>query len=266
MISNSLGKLQDQVAIVTGAGSGIGRSIAELFAKEGAKVVIAELNDVAGNDVANFISSRGETALSISTDVANKSDVEKLISRTIEKFGRIDILVNNAAWSTGGDILEISEEEWDVTQGVSVKGVYLCCKAVLPKMMGQNKGVLVNISSVNGQSAFGAISYSAAKAGIINVTQNLAVSYGKYNIRANTICPGTVRTPVWNDRLKGDPQLFEKLTKWYPLGRIGMPEDVAKSALFLASEDASWITGATLVVDGGLTAGNLQMLRELEEK
>ena len=145
-----------------------------------------------------------------------------------------------------------------------LKSVFLCSKALLPQMIARRRGAIVNISSVNALSALGEEGYSAAKAGMISLTQNLAVKYGQFGVRANCICPGTVRTPIWRARVERDPRIFERLAKWYPLGRVGEPEDIAHAALFLASDEAAWVTGATLVVDGGLLAGNYRMTRELE--
>jgi len=146
---------------------------------------------------------------------------------------------------------------------VVLKSVFLCSKAVLRPMIDRRRGVIVNIASVNGLSALGNEAYSAAKAGVISLTQGIAVRYGGQGIRCNAIAPGTIRTPIWQTRMDRDPEVFERLVKWYPLGRVGEPDDVANAALFLASEEASWITGTVLPVDGGLLAGNFRMTREL---
>ncbi|MCB0183826.1 MAG: SDR family oxidoreductase, partial [Caldilineaceae bacterium] len=139
-----------------------------------------------------------------------------------------------------------------------------CSKAVLPAMIEARRGAIVNIASVNGLTGLGEEGYSAAKAGVINLTQNMAIKYGRHNVRANVICPGTVQTPIWHERLKSDPAIFDKLAQWYPLGRVGQPEDIAKAALYLASDDAAWVTGTVLTVDGGLMAGSYGMARALE--
>ena len=144
-----------------------------------------------------------------------------------------------------------------------LKSVFLCSKAVLPSMIERHAGVIVNIASVNGLSALGNEAYSAAKAGMINLTQGIAVRYGGYGIRCNAIAPGTIRTPIWQERVDRDPVVFERLVKWYPLGRVGEPDDIANAAMFLASDEAAWITGTVLRVDGGLLAGNYRMTREL---
>ena len=181
-------------------------------------------------------------------------------------FGRIDILVNNAGASQGDDILTFDEATWDWNLAVVLKSVYLCSRAVLPQMIERRSGAIVNISSVNGIVGLGEEAYSAAKAGMNVLTKNMAVKYGRFGIRVNAICPGTIRTPIWGPRLEKDPLIFEKLAKWYPLGRVGEPEDIANAALFLASDEASWITGTILIVDGGLLAGSYRMTLELEGK
>ena len=256
-------RLIDRTAIVTGGGSGIGRAIGELFAREGARVVVADRISARANDAADQIKSAGGRAVAVEADVTQAIDVAHMVAAALATFGRLDILVNNAGRSEGDDILSIDEATWDFNLQVDLKCVFLCCKEVLPHLLAQKSGAIVNISSVNGLMGIGEEAYSAAKAGVINLTQNMAVKYGPQSVRVNCICPGTIRTPIWQPRLEKDPQVFERLSKWYPLGRVGEPEDVANAALFLASEEAAWITGATLLVDGGLTAGSYRMSREL---
>ena len=257
-------RLIDRTAIVTGAGSGIGRAIVELFAKEGAQVVSVDRIGARANDSAEQIKNAGGRAVAVEADVTKAVDIARMVAAALATFGRLDILVNNAGWSEGDDILSIDEETWDFNLQVDLKSVFLCSKAVLPYLLTQKSGAIVNISSVNGLTGLGEEAYSAAKAGIINLTQNMAVKYGPQSVRVNCICPGTIRTPIWQPRLEKDPQVFERLAQWYPLGRVGEPEDVANAALFLASDEAAWITGATLLVDGGLTAGSYRMSRELQ--
>ena len=257
-------RLIDRTAIVTGAGSGIGRAIGELFAKEGAQVVSVDRIGARANDSAEQIKNAGGRAVAVEADVTQAVDIARMVAAALATFGRLDILVNNAGWSEGDDILSIDEETWDFNLQVDLKSVFLCSKAVLPYLLTQKSGAIVNISSVNGLTGLGEEAYSAAKAGIINLTQNMAVKYGPQSVRVNCICPGTIRTPIWQPRLEKDPQVFERLAQWYPLGRVGEPEDVANAALFLASDEAAWITGATLLVDGGLTAGSYRMSRELQ--
>ena len=257
-------RLRNTVALVTGGGSGIGRAICERFAQEGAQIVAADLRPERAEETAARIAAAGGEAIGLPVDVAKADSVAAMARSAIGRFGRVDILVNNAGLSVGNDILEISEEEWDLNLNVVLKGVYLCSKALLPGMLERRRGVIINIASVNGMEALGEAAYSAAKAGMINLTQNMAIRYGDRGVRVNCIAPGTIRTPIWGERVAKDPQVFEKLAAWYPLGRVGQPEDVAHAALFLASDEASWITGVTLPVDGGLTAGQFRMVGALQ--
>jgi NAD(P)-dependent dehydrogenase (short-subunit alcohol dehydrogenase family) len=194
--------------------------------------------------------------MGVSADVADRASVHAAISEAIDHFGRIDTLVNNAGQTGGNTILDFDEQAWDRCLDVVLKSIYLCSREVLPGMIERGSGVILNISSVNGLMGVGSSAYSAAKAGVINLTQNMAIHYGPKGIRVNCIAPGTVRTPIWSERLARTPRLFDDLTKVYPLGRVGEVEDVAPAAVFLCSDDASWITGVTLPVDGGLTAGS----------
>lgn len=259
-------RLKDKVAIITGSGSGIGQTTAELFAKEGARVAVLDLIGERAEETVRRITEAGGQAIAIEMDVSKKPDVETMVAKTLATFGRIDILMNNAARSSTDDIMDFDEATWDLDLGVVLKGVFLCTQAVLPTMVKQKSGAIVNISSVNGLTALGDLAYSAGKAGVINLTKNVAVNYGQHGIRCNAICPGSIRTPIWEPQLAVDPDIFERLVKWYPLGRIGEPEDIANAALFLASDDAAWITGETLTVDGGLLAGSYRMAQELEAK
>ena len=249
-----MSRLEGKRAIVTGGGSGIGRATCRRFAAEGAAVVVADLLGERAEEVAAEI---GGTA--VRADVTVAADV----ARMVDAAGRIDVLVNNAGGGFADDLLEISEEEWDTDLAVNLKSAFLCSKAVLPGMIEQGSGVILNISSVNGMAFFANEPYSAAKAGLISLTRSMAVRYGKHGIRAVAIAPGTIRTPLWQERVDKAPAIFDRLIRWYPLGRVGEPEDVANAAAFLASDDAAWITGEILRVDGGLLAGNAQMAREL---
>jgi meso-butanediol dehydrogenase/(S,S)-butanediol dehydrogenase/diacetyl reductase len=257
-------KLNDNVAFITGGGSGIGRAIAQTFAAEGASVVAADIRPEKASETADLISETGGQATSVEIDVANSASVDAAVADGLSAFGQIDILVNNAGLSVGDTILDFDEKQWDLNVDVVLKGVYLCSRAVLPGMLEQASGVILNIGSVNGLMGIGESAYSAAKAGMINLTQNMAIHFGDKGIRVNCIAPGTIRTPIWNERLAKEPLVFENLARWYPLQRVGEPEDIAKAALFLCSDDASWITGVTLPVDGGLTAGSYGMNKALQ--
>jgi NAD(P)-dependent dehydrogenase (short-subunit alcohol dehydrogenase family) len=187
-----------------------------------------------------------------------------MVEAAVGAFGRVDVLVNNAGLSVGDTILDFDEDAWDLNIDVVLKSVYLCSRAVLPGMLSRKRGAICNISSVNGVFAVGESAYSAAKAGMINLTANMANHFGKDGVRVNCVAPGTIRTPIWSERLAKDPDVFERLADWYPLGRVGEAEDVAQACLFLCSDAASWITGVTLPVDGGLTTGNFRMNTALQ--
>ena len=256
-------RFADRVVIITGGGSGIGAVMTHMFAAEGASVVIADWNEEAARDLAASIEAKGGRAVAVTADISVPADAARVAAEALENYGKISVLVNNAAIADGDDILLTEPETWDHDVAVVLTGTFLCTRSVLPSMIEQSGGAIVNITSVNGMSALGNEAYSAAKAGVINLTRGVAMRYGRHGIRANAIAPGTIRTPIWQDRVERDPRVFERLIKWYPLGRVGEPEDVAKAALFLASDDAGWISGAVLRVDGGLLAGNEVMTREL---
>jgi len=248
---------------VTGGGSGIGKDMAHRFAAEGATVIVADRFQDRAEMTVGEIEKTGGKAIAAKADVSLSTDVDAMVSLAERKCGAIDILVNNAAICTADDVAATDEADWDRDVAVCLKGVFLCSKRVLSGMIERHRGVILNIASVNGLAYFGNEAYSAAKAGVINLTQSIAVRYGRYGIRANAIAPGTIRTPIWQERVEKEPRVFERLKKWYPLGRVGEPEDVAHAALFLASDEASWITGVVLRVDGGLMAGNGVMTEEL---
>jgi NAD(P)-dependent dehydrogenase (short-subunit alcohol dehydrogenase family) len=247
-------RLQGRTALVTGGGSGIGRAISRRFAAEGASVVVADLVAERAEAVAAEIGGKA-----VHADVTIAADV----ARMVEAAGAIDVLVNNAGGGHADGLLEIEEAEWDGDLAGNLKSAFLCSKAALPGMIERGSGVIVNIASVNGMAFFANEAYSAAKAGMINLTYSMAVRYGRHGIRVVAIAPGTIRSPLWQDRVDKEPAVFERLVRWYPLGRVGEPEDVANAAAFLASDDASWVSGEVLRVDGGLLAGNAQMAREL---
>jgi meso-butanediol dehydrogenase/(S,S)-butanediol dehydrogenase/diacetyl reductase len=257
-------KLRDRVAIVTGAGSGIGHAIAVRAAREGATVVVADVADAGGKATVAEIEQFGGQALFVHADVSHADDTRALAAAALAAYGKIDVLVNNAAIGGGDDILATDEQTWERVLNVVLKSVYLCTRAVLPTMLDQGRGSIVNISSVNGLYGLGEEAYSAAKAGVINLSQNLAIRYAGQGVRTNVICPGTVRTPIWQSRVDARPDIFERLANWYPLGRVGEPDDIASAAIFLASDEASFVNGAVLTVDGGLTAGLYRLSRELE--
>lgn len=256
-------RLEQSVALVTGGGSGIGRAIAELFASEGAEIVVADVVAERAAETADRIALSGGRAIGLGADVSDSSSVAAMVEATRETFGRVDILVNNAGIRVGDTILDTDEDDWDRTHDVVLKGAYLCSRAVMPGMIDRGHGVILNIGSINGLYAVGGAAYSAAKAGLVNLTANMAIQHGRHGIRVNAIAPGSVRTPIWAERESADPDVFKKLSRWYPLGRVGEASDIAKAALFLCSADASWITGVTLPVDGGFVAGNALIRQDL---
>lgn len=258
-------RFEGTVAVVTGAASGIGRETVELLAAEGAQVVVVDRFGDRAEAVAQEIAGDGTRAIAVEADVSVAADVERLVADVEREFGRVDLLVNNAGAAEGDDLVTIAEATWDLDVDTCLKSVFLCSKRVLPGMIERRLGVVVNIASVNAFGHYGNEAYSAAKAGVISLTKATAARYGRYGIRANAIAPGTIRTPIWQKRLELDPQVFERLTKWYPLGRVGEPKDVANAVLFLGSDEAAWISGAVLTVDGGLTAGNNVVTSEIPQ-
>lgn len=254
-----------ETVLITGAGSGIGQAIAVAMAAEGARIAVTDRYKDRTQTVASLIIEAGGVAMPYTMDVADEEQVNGTISAIEADLGPISILVNNAGLSLGTDITRITPEQWDINFAVVLRGPYLCVRAVLPGMIERHRGVILNISSVNGMYGIGEEAYAAAKAGLINLTQNLAVRHGSQGIRCNAISPGTITSPIWQARLEAQPDAMDHLIPFYPLGRVGEVEDVAKAALFLCSNEASWITGVNLPVDGGLTAGSHHMSMALKD-
>ena len=250
--------LANQVAIVTGGGTGIGRSIALEFAEFGAEVVVSSRNLENLERVANEVKARGRHSLAIKADITKKTDIDHLVQKVMEEFGRIDILVNNGGVGSKVPdklvpIIEVDEDEWDLIMDTNLKGTYFCCQAVGQRMIEQKKGNIINITSGDGKRVSGGLgtSYNVAKAGAIMLTQCLAWDFGKHNIRINSIAPGYTRTKMTQSYLS-DPEILKMLESRRPLGRIGEPDEIASAALFLASDASSFMTGQTINVDGGV--------------
>lgn len=250
-------RLKEKVAIITGAGSGQGKASAKLFASEGAKVVIAEWNEENGKQVEEEIRAAGHEAVFMKTDVSNEENVRDVINQVVERYGRIDVLFNNAGIGfsarskyTMAPLLETPLEDWNQILGINLNGVYLMSKYTVPIMIKQKGGAIVNNSSLNGiLGVTGADAYTASKGGVVALTRVMAVDYGKHNIRVNCICPGAIDTPMIAEVLS-----VEEIAKNYeagPLGRVGKPEEIANAALFLSSDESSYITGLIMPVDGG---------------
>jgi len=245
-------KLKNKVAIVTGAGQGIGREIALSLAKEGAIVVVSDITNKI-NDVVKEIENLGHQALSIKADVSNSKETEEMAKKTVKKFGRIDILVNNAGIFPIKSLLEMKEDDWNKVLNVNLKGVFNCTKAVIPTMIKQKYGKIINIASIAGVKLgyVGLTHYCASKAGIAGFTKAAALELAPYKINVNIIAPGFIETPgIKATSSEGDIKQF---TQAVPLKRVGKPMDIANLAVFLASDESSYITGECIVVDGGLT-------------
>ncbi|MDP2949309.1 MAG: SDR family oxidoreductase [Chloroflexota bacterium] len=246
-------RVVNNVALVTGAASGIGRATALLFAAEGAREAILDWNCEAGGETARLIGERGGEAVALVGDVSKEEDVAAAVRATVDRFGRLDILVNDAAIEFWGKAADTKVEDWDRVLAVDLRGVFLCCKHAIPRMLEQGSGAIVNIASVNGLVGIPAhAAYNAAKGGIIALTRQMAVDYGPDNIRVNCICPTTTETPMVEAVLTEDLRRY--LIQQHPLRRLAQPEDVAYAALYLASDEASCLTGVILPVDGGWTA------------
>jgi NAD(P)-dependent dehydrogenase (short-subunit alcohol dehydrogenase family) len=251
-------KLEQRVAVITGAGSGIGQAMARLFAREGAHILAADVNESAAQETARMITEAGGTCRTFAVDVSRPEQVRAMIDAAMAAFGRIDILCNNAGIGSTTDVVECEPEEWDRVLTVNVKSVYLGCKYAIPHMLEQGGGVIVNTASVAGMVGLPKrASYSASKGAVIALTRQVAVEYVEQGIRVNCLCPGTVDSP-WVGRLlqqAGDPVAARQaLVARQPLGRLGTPDEIAAAALYLVSDDAAFITGTGLVIDGGLPA------------
>ncbi|MEV7235965.1 SDR family NAD(P)-dependent oxidoreductase [Streptomyces sp. NPDC051020] len=248
---------------ITGAGQGIGAATARRLASEGARVLVTDLDGDRAEHTAAAIRKTGATAEALPCDVGDRAAVEAAVARTVEAFGTLDVLVNNAYRCTPDTPL-FEDEPDDVWQGdldVTLTGPYRCSRAALPHLVASGRGAIVNIGSVNGEQDFGNHAYSAAKAGLGSLTRTLAGHAGPRGVRVNLVAPGTIRTDAWADRA----DVLDRVSPLYPLGRVGEPDDVAAAVAFLASRDAAWITGTTLRVDGGLLAVNAGFQRAIAQ-
>lgn len=249
-------RLKDRVAIITGAGSGIGRATAFLFAQEGAKVVVADYVAEGGEETVRLIKEAGGEATFVKVDVSKAADTQRMVNTAIDRYGKLDILCNNAdiegPWAPTEDL---SEEDWDRVLSVNLKGVFLGSRYAIPEMLKQDGGVIINTASIAGLIAITNMpAYCASKGGVVLLTKAMALEYAAKNIRINCICPGAIRTPMFS-RLTLDQVETEKaFCNGHPIGRCGTPEEIAHAALYLGSDESSFITGTALVVDGGWTA------------
>ncbi len=254
-------RLQDKVAIITGAARGIGRGCADAFAREGARVVVADREVALGEATAREIRDSGHAAFFVAVDVSVADQVEAMVSRAIEKYGRLDVLVSCAGIGGrrfgDGPVDQCTVEAWDQVMNVNLRGTFLACKYAVPELLKTGKGSIVTLASVLGlvgtQGLFDTHAYAASKAGIIGLTRAIAAHYARQHLRANVIAPGLIDTQMAN-RAKANAEVLKQVEFWQPLGALGQPRDVADAAVFLASDEARFITGVVLPVDGGWTA------------
>ncbi|HTR60581.1 MAG TPA: SDR family oxidoreductase [Candidatus Binataceae bacterium] len=245
------GRIANKIAIVTGGGSGIGKATAELFAKEGARVTIGDLPRSHGEEVAKAIG-----ATFVATDVSDPKAIEKLVRGTTDKHGRLDIMFNNAGIGIVSPFLDTTHETYSKTIGIDLDGVYWGVKAAGQVMVAQKSGAIVNTASVAGiRGSMGLSAYNAAKHGVVGITRAAALEFAHAGVRVNCICPGIIDTPLVAVAFGATEEIRETMHRFHPLGRMGKPEEIAKCVLFLASDDASFVTGHALVVDGGVSAG-----------
>lgn len=246
-------RLQNKVAIITGGGTGIGRGCALQFTKEGARVVVSGRRIEPLQGVVSEIEHMGGKALAVAADVSKVEDVQKLVDQTIATFGTVDILVNNAGIYIAHDAMSMTEEEWNTVMAVDLKGVWHCVKAVIPHMLRQGKGKIINISSIAGLIGFEmSAAYCAAKGAVINLTREMALDFAPKNIFVNGIAPGIIATDMTKGFLN-DPAAKKAFLDKTPVGRVGRPEDIGYAAVYLASDESDFVVGHNLVVDGGWT-------------
>lgn len=250
-------RLADKVAIITGSGSGMGQAAAELFASEGASVVVTDINEQAANETVTRIREAGGIALFVNADVTKENEVKALVELSVETFGHIDVLYNNAGVMLAEDtsVVDDSEAIWDKVLDINLKSAFLCTKYTIPHMMKQGKGSIINVASF---VAFMGCTvpqdaYTASKGGMLSLTKSLAVQYGRYGIRCNAICPGPIETPLLRYLWTSEEERNKRLNR-IPLGRFGEAKDIVYMALYLASDESSWTTGSWLMVDGGISS------------
>ncbi len=261
-------RLKDKVAIITGSAAGIGQSIATLFAEEGAAVLITDCNDARGEALAREIRDSGWRASYQHMDMGDQAEIEAGVAAALDTWGRLDIIVNNAAYFGVASMKRLGEipiSEWDRTMAVGLRGPFLLCRKAISIMIDQGKGSIVNVSSVGGVHTFPQFAaYVTAKAGLIQMTKSIALDYARHGIRANVILPGAIDTPGCEQFYTDREEYLRGIAEWAPLGRIGRPKEVAYAAAFLASDEASYITGAVLTVDGGRIAGEHRIVTPKE--
>jgi NAD(P)-dependent dehydrogenase (short-subunit alcohol dehydrogenase family) len=252
-----MGRLDGKVALITGGASGMGKVASHLFAREGAKVVLTDVADEAGEAVATAIRDQGARAAYLHADVSRPSDAEAMVRFAMDTFGGLTVLYNNAGVfpERDGSVTETPEEVWDLTIDINLKGVYLGCRYGIPAMIESGGGSIVNVASFVALmgAATPQIAYTASKGGVLSMTREIAVEFARRGVRANSLCPGPIETPLLQELL-ADPARRQRRLVHIPIGRFGRAEEIANAALFLASDESSYMTGSALVVDGGITA------------
>ena len=254
----------DKKVMVTGGGGGIGRAICLRLAGEGGAITVLDKNKEAADETVRQIAAAGGSAAAVIADITDWDAMQNAVAEAESALGALDGLINNAGWALRGSVADTAPDEWDREITANLRIHFLAAKAVLPGMVARGHGVIVNIGSVNGFVALGNPGYSAAKAGLYSLTQALSGEYGPKGIRTNMISPGTIETDIetWRIRREKNPEIFETLARWYPVGRVGQPEDVAAAVAFIAADEAAFVNGANLMVDGGLTASLNPMIEE----
>ena len=251
-------RVRDKVAIITGAARGIGKAAAIIFAREGAKVVIADLDDQGALDVVNQIKAEGNEAMFVRTNLTSAADVEALVAKTVETYGKLDILYNNAGINLFAQLVDTKEEDWDKVMQVNVKSVYLTCKFAIPVMKERGYGVILNTASAAAIVGLRNLAaYTASKGAVLQLTRNIALDYAKNGIRVNAICPGVTATEMTEKVILDDPDPVAARARFdrvIPRGTMAVPSEIAMAALFLVSDESSYIVGAAIPVDGGYTA------------
>ena len=245
--------IRDSVAIVTGASSGIGRAAAMRFAAEGASVVAADVDTAGGEDTVDTIHEDGGEATFVETDVSDRGDVEAMVATAVERYGGLDFAFNNAGIEGHNDsLVDQSDDDWERVVDINLKGVFLGLQAEIPAMIEDGGGAIVNTSSIAGVVGFQGVSpYVASKHGVIGLTKTAALEYGRDGVRVNAISPGVIETPMVERASTANPEMIEGVSEATPMGRIGEPEEIGDAAVWLCSADASFVTGETLVIDGG---------------
>jgi NAD(P)-dependent dehydrogenase (short-subunit alcohol dehydrogenase family) len=251
-------RLRDKVTLITGAGSGMGRLAAIAFAREGARVAAADLAAGAGEETVAQVAREGGQGLFVRADVSREDQVGAMVRQVVDRFGRLDVLYNNAGIfpEEDGSVVDLEEAVWDRVMAVNLKGIYLCCKHAIPALLRAGGGSIINVASF--VALVGCTvpqdAYTASKGGVIALTRSLAVQFGPRRIRTNAIAPGPIETPLLTSWLLNNPEARQRRLDRIPMGRFGRPEDVVQMALYLASDESTWVNGSVMVVDGGITA------------